>query len=131
MVSQFRHAEASIEGGLILTEDDKSRSVVLEILKTLGRKIMEGKFLDIMRISRPASISFPLTYLQAACRDFLYCDYLKQAAEIQNPILRIQLVCAFVVSGLHINPIELKNKPPLNPILGETHTAELSDGTKI
>ena len=44
---------------------------------------------------------------------------------------RIQLICAFIIAGLHVNPTEFKNKPPLNPILGETHTAELDDGTKI
>ena len=131
MVSHFRPGEASPEGGLILTEDDKSRSVVVEILKSLGRKILEGNFQDIMSISRPASISFPMTYLQAACRDFSFNSFLKQAAEISDPLLRIQLVCAFIVSGLHINPMEFKNKPPLNPILGETHTAEQADGTRI
>ena len=127
----LRPAEASPEGGLILIDDDKSRSVVIEILKTLGRKIMEGNFMDIMRISRPASITFSMTYLQAACRDFSFSSFLNEAALTENPVVRMQLVCAFIVSGLHINPMEFKNKPPLNPILGETHTAELRDGTKI
>ena len=131
MESNYRPVEASPEGGLILTEDDKSRSVVVEILKTLGKKLMEGNFLDIMKVSRPASISFPMTYLQAACRDFSFCNYLTQAAETSDPALRIQFVCAFIVSGLHINPMDFKNRPPLNPILGETHTAELPDGSKI
>lgn len=131
MVSPCRWPEAHPKGGLNLIEDEKSRSIVVEILKSMGRKILEGKFNDIMRISRPACISYPMTYLQAASRDFSYCRFLTQAATESDPILRLQLICAFIISGLHINPTEFKNKPPLNPILGETHTAELSDGTKI
>lgn len=131
MVSPYRHPSSNPYGGLNLNADEKSRSIVKEILKSLGRKILEGNFTDIMRISRPACISFPMTFLQAASRDFSYCSFLNQAALVDDPVIRLQLVGAFVVSGLHINPVEFGNTPPLNPILGETYSAHMIDGTKI
>jgi hypothetical protein len=131
MDSEYRIPEANPKGGLDLINDEKSKSVVMEILKSLGRKIMEGNFTDIMKISRPASISFPMSFLQAASRDFSYTHYLSQAALVDNHVIRMQLICSFIVSGLHINPVEFKNNPPLNPILGETFTAEMRDGSKI
>lgn len=131
MALNFRPTEASPSGGLQLIDDMNSRSVVSEILKSVGKKILSGHFFDLMHISRPASISYPMTYLEAACEDFSYCSYLKQASLTSDPVYRIQLVCAFIISGLHKNPMEFKNKPPLNPILGETFAASLDDGTEI
>ena len=131
MVSSYRHPSSNPCGGLNLNPDEKSRSIVKEILKSLGRKILEGNFADIMRISRPACISYPMTFLQAASRDFSYCSFLNQAALVEDPLIRLQLVGAFVVSGLHLNPVEFGNTPPLNPILGETYAASMRDGSKI
>jgi hypothetical protein len=104
---------------------------VSEIIKSLGKKILEGNFADIMKISRPASISYPLSFLQAASRDFSYTEYLTQAALSPDPVFRLQMVTTFIIAGLHINPVAFGNFPPLNPILGETHSATLKDGSKI
>ena len=131
MVSTLRHQSAYPKGGLALTNDENSRSVVSEIIKALGKKIMEGNFADIMKISRPASISYPLTFLQAASRDFAYTEFLLQAALSEDPIYRLQMVTTFIIAGLHINPVAFGNFPPLNPILGETYSASLKDGSKI
>ena len=131
MVSTLRHQSAYPKGGIALMSDENSRSVVTEIIKTLGKKIMEGNFTDIMKISRPASISYPLTFLQAASRDFAYTEFLTQAALSEDPLFRLQMVTTFVIAGLHINPVAFGNFPPLNPILGETYSASLKDGSKI
>lgn len=131
MVSPFRPAIANSKGGITIVDEEDTKSIVMEILKSLGKKIMAGEFTDIMRISRPASISYPMTYLQAATRDYSYTQYLNQAAECTDPIRRLQLVLSFMVAGLHVNMIECGNKPPLNPVLGETYTAVKEDGTII
>lgn len=130
-MADLRPASASSKGGLILRDEENTRSVVMEILKTLGRKILSGSLTDIMRVSRPASISYPLTYLQAVIRDFSYTPLLYRAADATDPVTRLQLVLAFVVGGLHINPMIFKNKPPLNPILGETYCASMPDGSRF
>jgi len=131
MASQSRPPNASESGGLIVVDEEDTRSVVMEIIKSLGKKLMQGDFMDIMRVSRPASISYPMTYLQAAVQDFSYCLFLEWASSTQDPIRRLQLVTAFMISGLHINPMKMKNKPPLNPILGETYSSQREDGTLI
>ena len=131
MVSHCRPSIANSKGGITIVDEEDTKSIVLEILKSLGKKILAGEFTDIMRVSRPARISFPMTYLQAAIRDFSYSHYLNEAAECADPIRRLQLVLAFVVAGLHVNLLEFKNKPPLNPIIGETYAARREDGTEV
>lgn len=54
-----------------------------------------------------------------------------KAAEEIDPIERIKYVTAFLLSGLHCNPVLCKSKAPLNPILGETYQAVKEDGTTI
>lgn len=131
MVSQYRIPDSNPKGGLDLTPDENSKSIVIEMLKSIGRKILKGNFTDLMSQSRPASISYPLTFLQAASRDFSYTHYLTQASIEQDPLLRIELISSFIIAGFHLNPVEFKNNPPLNPVLGETFTGEMSDGSKI
>mmetsp|Transcript_21576 Transcript_21576/g.39467 ORF Transcript_21576/g.39467 Transcript_21576/m.39467 type:complete len:352 (-) Transcript_21576:28-1083(-) len=130
-MARLRPEVAYSTGGLVLRDEENTRSVVMEIIKSLGRKLMSGSIMDIMRVSRPASISYPMTYLQAAVRDFSFLHLLYRAAEATDPVTRLQLVLAFVAGGLHINPMICKNKPPLNPILGETYAASMPDGSQI
>lgn len=130
-MASTRPSVACPAGGLTIIDEDDTRSVAIEILKSLGRKILQGDFNDIMRISRPACISYPMTYLQACCEDFSFSQYLNMAAETNDPIRRLQFVTAFLIAGLHVVPVRVKNKPPLNPILGETYHAYKADGTEI
>lgn len=130
-MSKHRHESASPSGGLILIDEENTRSVLLEIIKSLGRKLMHRKFMDIMNISRPASISSPLTHLEAIPRDFVFSEYLDRAALTPDPVRRLQLITTFIVTSLHINPVQMKNKPPLNPLLGETYHIWKEDGTQI
>jgi hypothetical protein len=130
-MAKVRPGIASKTGGLIIRDEENTRSIVMEIIKSLGRKLLSGSFSDIMQVSRPASISCPLTYLQAIARDFSYLPLLYRAAEASDPVVRLELVLAFIVGGLHITPMLCKNKAPLNPILGETFTATMADGSFI
>lgn len=56
---------------------------------------------------------------------------MNKAAEESNPVERIKYITAFILSGLHTNPIICRSKAPLNPILGETFQCEKSDGTQM
>lgn len=53
------------------------------------------------------------------------------AAAQTDPIERMKYVTAFLISGLHLNPVLCRSKAPFNPILGETYQARKSDGTTI
>jgi hypothetical protein len=54
-----------------------------------------------------------------------------KASEEKDPIERMKYLTAFLLSGLHCNPVLCKSKAPLNPILGETYSAVKEDGTTI
>ena len=105
--------------------------MIIDLIKTIWKKVMEGSLPDVLRISRPARVSSPLTYLQALAGDFLHSHLLNRAAECSDPIRRLHYVTAFVIAGLHVNPVRCKNKPPLNPILGETLHLTKDDGTSL
>lgn len=70
-----RHPTSYPKGGLLINTDDVG--VVKALLKSIGRKIISGNFIDIMKIPRPACISAPLSYLQVIAMDYIYCEYLK------------------------------------------------------
>ena len=70
-----RHPSSYFKGGVLINTADVS--VIKALLASIGRKIIEGNLVDIMKISRPACISAPLTYLQCIAMDFTYAEFLK------------------------------------------------------
>lgn len=69
MVSPFKFY---FPGGLNINETNSGTSVVMiEILSQLGKKVnfsimfkvLQGNFVDLLKISRPAKITSPLTHL--------------------------------------------------------------------
>lgn len=130
-----RHEKAYPQGGVQLKEDPNSsvntRDVILNLIKSFGGKLKEGKILDLLKVSRPAIISYPRTYLECVIGDFQHTQLLDQAAVTKDPIERIKFITAFIISGLYRNSVEMGNNGPLNPILGETFSAEKADGTKL
>jgi hypothetical protein len=130
-----RHGKAYAQGGIFLKEEEGStvnvRDVFLGIMKSVGSKLKDGKLLDLLKISRPAIISYPRTYLECIAIDFIHTKFLDKAAAAQDPVQRLKYVVAFFMAAFHRNPIEMLTTGPLNPILGETFYAEKRDGTKI
>jgi hypothetical protein len=130
-----RHGKAYAQGGVFLKEEEGStvnvRDVLLGIMKSVGSKLKDGKLLDLLKISRPAIISYPRTYLECIAIDFINTKFLDKAAETQDPAQRLKYVIAFFMAGFHRNSVDMLTTGPLNPILGETFSAEKRDGTKI
>jgi hypothetical protein len=56
---------------------EENVSEIKEIVKSLGKKMIEGNFVDVMRISRPAILSSPYTYHHCISLDWMYCEFLK------------------------------------------------------
>jgi hypothetical protein len=130
-----RHAKCHPQGGVFLKDEEGStvnaRDVLLNLLKSVGSKLKEGKILDLLKISRPAVLSAPRTYLECIAGDLAQTKFLDKAAATDDPVLRLKYVIAFTMAGLHRNTTELGNSGPLNPVLGETYRAEKRDGTKL
>lgn len=130
-----RHPKAHVQGGVLLKDDEdvavNKRDVMLGVLKSVGSKLKEGKIMDLLKISRPALLSAPKTYLECIAGDLFHTKFLNKAAATEDPLERLKYVVAFTLSGLCKNIPELGNNGPLNPILGETYYAEKRDGTKL
>jgi hypothetical protein len=130
-----RHEKCHPNGGIHLKDDPNStvsvRSVILNLIKSFGSKLKEGKVFDLLKVSRPACISYPRTYLECVAHDLIYTNLLDKAASCQDPVQRMKYLVAFFVAGLHRNACEMGNNGPLNPVLGETFMAEKTDGTKL
>jgi len=130
-----RHEKSHVNGGVHLKDDPDStvnvRAVILNLLKSVGGKLKEGKVLDLLKTSRPAIISYPKTYLQCVADDLIYTDLLDEAAAARSPVKRMKYLIAYFIAGLHRNACEMGNNGPLNPVLGETFVAEKANGTKV
>lgn len=79
----------------------------------------------------PVVFNEPLTMLQRACEGVQYSRYLKMADESDDPVERMEFICAFIVAGLSANCHRIIK--PFNPLLYETYEFdyELDDGTHV
>jgi hypothetical protein len=130
-----RHEKSYTNGGVHLKDDPDStvsvRAVIVNLIKSFGSKLKEGKVFDLLKVSRPAIVSYPRTYLECVAHDLIYTELLDKAAATEDPVKRMKYLVAFFIAGLHRNACEMGNNGPLNPVLGETFIAEKSDGTKL
>lgn len=83
-------------------------------------------------MQRPALISYPLSHCQLMADEYAsLAKYLEAAAKTGDHLERVKLVMAGIISNLALNVSKMKGKGPLNPMLGETFQAKLSNGTEI
>lgn len=87
-----RHPMAHKSGGLINDDIEgikMSRSVVAEIVKLMGKKLLQGQ--NLMSVTFPVRCCQPRTILECAAYQFVFCPhYLTLAANCQDPVKRIK-----------------------------------------
>jgi hypothetical protein len=104
------------------------RSAGKEILKSVGKQILSGKF-NLTTISFPIKCMCPTSMLELIATIVgVYPLYLNAAAQTTDPIQRLIFVMVSTIAFLF--PTHQFEKP-LNPILGETYEAMAVDGTKV
>lgn len=125
----YRIESSSITGGMISNdpkEGEMLRRSLQYFIQRVGNKVLAGD-VAFTKMSMPVHLNEPRSALERITDDWAYAPfYLPAAARTSDPIERMKLVAAFVVSGLHC--IETLGKP-FNPILGSTYQATLGDGT--
>jgi len=128
-----RHPYASAKGGMNLYDEGGIiPAAIKEVLSKIANKMVKGQFTDILKISSPAFIHHPVTYVESASMDLLNAQrFLTPAAETDDPIERLKLIISMYVGGSHIVPAEVQSRAPLNPILGETVQRVFPDGTRF
>jgi hypothetical protein len=80
---------------------------------------------ELSKIAMPVVFNEPVSFLQRIAENGEYIHILKEADLCDDPVDRMELVCAFAVAALSSNWLRM-NKP-FNPILGETYELELKD----
>lgn len=74
---------------------------------------------DLSRITMPVIFNEPLTFLQRVAEYMEHVYLLHTAVVLDDPLLRMQYVCAFAISATASN-LDRVGKP-FNPLLGETY----------
>ena len=89
------------KGGMQLhDEGNVINHAVKDILGKVANKLMKVEFSDILKMSSPAYIHCPNTYLDCAAMDVKnYSSYLNIAAQTKDPIERLKLITAMYVGG--------------------------------
>jgi len=96
---------------------DSQKRVLGQILKNMGKNLLEGK--SIMNMSLPVSIFSKDSILQRAAKIITYApDFVERAATTTDELEQFKIIVAFYFSMLHIG---IEQQKPFNPILGETY----------
>lgn len=131
LTGDFRKKEASSKGGFALREKaitNKLRSAGKEVIWRIGKQILSGKF-NLISIAFPIRCAARYTMLEAMsgmARVNPY--YMNAAAYTEDPLERMKLL--LTASLAHMEACNTFEKP-LNPILGETYSCYMADGTHI
>lgn len=96
-----RHPLAHPKGGMALTDEGGIiPQAAKDILSKVANKLIKVQFSDILKISGPAFIHSPLSYLECAAMDMRNCQrFLTRAAETRDPITRLKLITCMYVAG--------------------------------
>lgn len=125
----YRMERASITGGMVFNdpkEGEMLRRSLQYLAQRVGGSVLSGN-VNFTRMSMPVHLNEPRSLLERITDDWAYAPhYLSAAARTDDPVQRVKLVAAFVVSGLHC--MDTLGKP-FNPILGSTYQTTLEDGT--
>jgi len=95
----------------------KQRRVILAVLKQMGSNLLKGK--SIMNVSLPITIMEPYSIHQRLVNTFCNLPaFLPKLISASDPIEKFKFYVAFCISTMHVN---LSQRKPLNPVLGETY----------
>eukprot|EP01155_Anaeramoeba_flamelloides_P010635 Anaeramoba_flamelloidesa325956_62.p1 GENE.a325956_62~~a325956_62.p1 ORF type:complete len:407 (-),score=76.93 a325956_62:55-1275(-) len=127
---KFTQSRLHKSGGVqLLSKQEAKRQRVYcwQLIKTIGKEILEGK--ELTSVSMPIGLFEPRSFLERLSDGFAFAPiYLERAYESTTPVERLKNVITFAVSCIHLS---LTNSKPFNPILGETYQSSFSNGTNI
>lgn len=103
---------------------DRGQISVWSILKNCIGK-------ELYKITMPVVFNEPVTFLQRACECIQFSYLVKMADESDDPVERMELICAFIIATISANCNRLVK--PFNPLFYETYevSSTLSDGTIV
>ena len=104
IVKGERHPLAHEKGGFRLQDPDNLiPEASKEMMKKVGAKLLKMKFFDLMKISGPAKIAYPATYLDCFLNDYTYFPrYMAKVIKVEDPVERIKNITTCILAGLHV-----------------------------
>lgn len=95
-------------------------AVVAAFAKKVASKLLQGQY-NFTSMQRPTLLSLPESHLQMLSREYiLTLQYFLAAGQLSDPVNRLKLIVAGIISNMAFNPLRSKGKGPVNPTLGET-----------
>eukprot|EP01103_Thecamoeba_quadrilineata_P019817 TRINITY_DN8208_c0_g1_i1.p1 TRINITY_DN8208_c0_g1~~TRINITY_DN8208_c0_g1_i1.p1 ORF type:complete len:670 (-),score=130.01 TRINITY_DN8208_c0_g1_i1:129-2138(-) len=112
--------ECSLQSGIVTRRERLPLEISSTTIKfNIIEIIKEAAGKDITRVTFPASVCEPISFLQKCAEEFQYAHLLTQAASHKDdPLLRMVYVAAWAVASY--SSTEGRMKKPFNPLLGET-----------
>lgn len=102
------------------------RSVGKYVIKEVGKKILTGD-LNLTEISFPVKAMIAKSALERTFHSAIFFPlYVNRAFYVHNKIERFKMVITATIASFYVNCSFYK---PLNPILGETVSGHMEDGT--
>jgi len=94
VVKGERHPLAHDKGGFRPQDPDKLiPEAAKDLMGKVGEKLIKLQFFDLMKISAPAKIAYPMTYLECFLNDYTYFPkYMAEVVKTHDPIERIKNV---------------------------------------
>jgi hypothetical protein len=118
--------EVDLKKGLIYRDNEmisRQRKVILFLLKSIGSNIMRGK--SLMNVSLPVTIFDKASLLERSASDYIYAPvFAEKMFEAEDPVEKMKYAVTLTIASLHMN---ISQKKPFNPILGETYQGTIGN----
>ena len=116
------HPRCHDKGGMIMKDEGGTfKKAVKKLIGGFAESALKGEFSDIFKLSTPAEMHSPYSYIQTAANDVAMCGMqLRNAAREKDPLMRLKWLCGFYIGSLHRGQTLCNARVPFNPILGET-----------
>lgn len=132
----IRYEMAKPEGGIAMKDDSNMiTNVVKDIMKSMGKNLVQGKVSNMMKVRTPAYVHSDKSYLDCIKYEFCLLEnflfHCQAEGCLESPFERLKYITAAQVGAIHVGVENVGLKSPLNPILGETLVTRTEKGSTL
>lgn len=121
------------EGGIDQTNTNSKSimKIVGSFIKKITKKMFTGHF-NFSSMQRPSIVSSPATHLQILAREFcIIIKHCKKILKEKDDLEKFKHLISGILGNFTYNVFRSNGKSPINPMLGETFSGKMEDGTLI
>ena len=133
---RVRYAGGRPEGGIVIRDDSNMiTNVAKDIMKNLGKNLVQGKFTNMLKVRTPAYVHSDKTYLDCIKYEFCLLEkmlfHCQEQGCLESPFERLKYITAAQIGAIHLGVENVGLRSPLNPILGETMVIKTEMGSTL